>query len=301
MWQLQFYAKFHQNLRRHVSNGSHCCLCCRGDFNICFCHCWNDRWFFQIRQWSVVSFLPQKKAQLICFVFSLSAFIRGSCTIDTGKCRPTMLGDRTDVWLRYCCCWLIEMGSTIDGIHFLFTVNVRVNGFIDSIIDPITDLNDEFGVIVDAVEEQLGSTQQIEDEMVNLETRFKQLESTSYNYKDWPNCDSLELISVAAGKASEATVASAKVFTDDLGAVTDSITENLLAAKGSISAATQSSQDSADDMKKVVADALTETSKQALSAANQISDHQGKISGGPFAWVRVCLFLFDVDCIVVCS
>lgn len=175
-----------------------------------------------------------------------NAFIRGSCTIDT--------------------------------------VNVRVNGFIDSIIDPITDLNDEFGVIVDAVEEQLGSTQQIEDEMVNLETRFKQLESTSDNYKDWPNCDSLELISAAAGKASKATVASAKVFTDDLGAVTDSITENLLAAKGSISAATQSSQDSADDMKKVVADALTETSKQALSAANQISDHQGKISGGPFAW-----------------
>jgi len=87
------------------------------------------------------------------------------------------------------------------------------------------------------------------------------------------------------------------VFTDDLGAVTDSITENLIAAKGSISAATQSSQDSADDMKKVVADALTETSKQALSAANQISDHQGKISGGPFAWVRVCLFLF-VGCIV---
>jgi hypothetical protein len=209
------------------------------------------------------------------------------------------------------------MGSTIDGIFifkllfiffllftfyfFLFSfflaVNVRVNGFIDSIIDPITNLNYEFGDVVYTVEKNLGSTQSITDAMNLLEEKFTQLGETADNNKGSSDCDSLGVIAKAANEASEATRASTQVFTDDLGAVTDSITENLIAAKGSISAATQSSQDSADDMKKVVADALTETSKQALSAANQISDHQGKISGGPFAWVRVCLFLF-VDCIV---
>jgi hypothetical protein len=69
--------------------------------------------------------------------------------------------------------------------------------------------------------------------------------------------------------------------------IKDSVQTNLLDAQSSIADATQSSQDSADQMKANVDGALKETSNAAINIAKEVNEHSQKISAGPFAWIFI--------------
>ena len=92
-------------------------------------------------------------------------------------------------------------------------------------------------------------------------------------------------VAYAAEEAQKATGAAADELETSLNDVKNSVQKNLLDAQIEIAAATQSSQDSADEMKSNVDSALKETSNIAIDIAKQVSEHADKIAAGPFAWI----------------
>lgn len=180
--------------------------------------------------------------------------------------------------------------SFIRGACTVDTVNVRINGFIDSILKPVTQLNTQFGRVANTVTNSLGDTSPILDSMATMETRWNQLRTQADTYKDHSNnfgdCSMrFTGVAYAAEEAQKATGAAADELETSLNDVKNSVQKNLLDAQIEIAAATQSSQDSADEMKSNVDSALEETSKIAIDIAKQVSEHADKIAAGPFAWI----------------
>ena len=188
--------------------------------------------------------------------------------------------------------------SFIRGGCMIDTVAVRTNGFIDSILVPITKLNTEFSTVVDAVTISLGTTKGIEDSMTTLEDKWKQLKDTAASdlYKANPDCVSLLVISRGADEAKTATATAARKLEQDLKKIADDIQDNLLSVSGEIEQSTQESQKSADDMKAIVQDSLSETSKQAVEYSKLLNEHHQKISAAPFTWVFLvpCFFVLGM-------
>ena len=183
----------------------------------------------------------------------------------------------------------------IRGSCMIDTVNLRTQGFIENIISPITDLNTQFGIVVNTVSTSLGDTSDITNSMKTLESKWDYLQKTADDYKDQSTCpNELETISRSAAAAKIATNNAAASLESDLSNVQKSITTNLLDSQTSISDVTKSSQASADDMKAAVDGALSSTSTRAIDAAKQINEHNAKISAGPFAWIFIVPVFFSI-------
>ena len=170
-------------------------------------------------------------------------------------------------------------------------VNVRVNGFIDGIIKPVTQLNAQFAGVVTKVDQTLGDFDDIESSIDILSNEFDSLKSEASQRKFTTvssSCtNALSAIEDASTTAKEGTSTAANGFVSTLKNIQTSINDNLVDAQTSIAEATQSSQDAADNMKKAVDSALNATSKLALEAARQVNDNSFRISAGPFAWAFI--------------
>ena len=130
----------------------------------------------------------------------------------------------------------VRASCTID------TVNVRTNGFIEGIIDPITTLDSEFKNVVAEVTRSLGDTTEITNAMTFMATKFTQLSATADSYQDATDCIRERAVSEAATQAAQATQKSAETFNTDLNDVKKDIEKNLIDSQADIQESTKESK-----------------------------------------------------------
>ncbi len=157
--------------------------------------------------------------------------------------------------------------SFIRGGCMLDTTTTRISGFIASVLEPLDDLNDDFGRAAHEVGQTLGDTSNINDAIADLERRFEDLEEEAGKHV----CS--QRVEGAAGVAKTQTADQARALERDLDQVQQDVQTNLLDAEDTIAEATADAKVSAEDMEESIDTSMASASETALNTANFVSDH----------------------------
>ena len=182
--------------------------------------------------------------------------------------------------------------SFIRGSCMVDTTRIRIGGFIDALITPVSKLNSDFDAVVVDVTANL-ATSGVDSSKATMIENFDSLADATQTYdcskdltskvnaaKDKANGEALELLAV-------------------LDVTKNSIQTNLLDSQDTIKSTTDNAEKSADEMKTIINDGLGAASTSAVDAAKQVSNNLDNISITPFLWVYFVVVVASVGIVLM--